>query len=310
MEFGVDEDGAVFGGMELAFIDANGLWLELVQPTTEGPGKDFLREKGDGSLVELDFLIDDFDKNIDEFRERGIELIGMDGNPIVGDGLLREWVRFNGETVCGDERLSYLPFDLGCSTSIELLWEDPGTGVIHRRNAITGPGINTPKNAPRIDGVVVIGHDIDKLNKVYTNHLRLEHVSSDAGVNRDWMGFGQSDHSWINGNSDSIWIELVAPSSKQANAGFLGQLGEGNITELLVEVPDIEAFHDQMAGKDIVMNGGDNTALPAGAKAITNPQSGDRYAYFPLDRSMGMRIMVFQRGDGPESVFNQRDAVA
>ena len=58
------------------------------------------------------------------------------------------------------------------------------------------------------------------------------------------------------------------------------------------------------------MTGGDNTPLPAGEKAMTNSQSGDRYAYFPLDRSMGMRIMVFQRGDGQQSVFNQRDAAA
>jgi hypothetical protein len=46
-------------------------------------------------------------------------------------------------------------------------------------------------------------------------------------------------------------------------------------------------------------------ALPAGAKAVTGP-SGDRFAYFPLDRSEGMRIMVFQRARSG-SVFAARD---
>jgi len=42
------------------------------------------------------------------------------------------------------------------------------------------------------------------------------------------------------------------------------------------------------------MTAGDGVALPDGAKSVTSP-SGDRYAYFPLDRSEGMRIMVFER---------------
>jgi hypothetical protein len=78
IEFGVDKDNEVFGGMNLAFVDANGFWLELVQPTTEGPAMDFLKEKGNGSLVELGFEIDDFDKNLESMTARGFDLIGMD----------------------------------------------------------------------------------------------------------------------------------------------------------------------------------------------------------------------------------------
>src|SRR5436309_2621587 len=40
LQFGVRNESPEFGGMKLAFVDANGLWLELVQPTTPGPGLD------------------------------------------------------------------------------------------------------------------------------------------------------------------------------------------------------------------------------------------------------------------------------
>src|SRR5262252_2817169 len=82
LEFGVDEDSTVFGGMKLAFVDANGFWLELVQPTTAGPGMDFLKQKGNGSLVELDFSVPDFDKSVARLAEMGTPAIGMDGNPM------------------------------------------------------------------------------------------------------------------------------------------------------------------------------------------------------------------------------------
>ena len=96
MVFGVPEDNPVFGGMDLRFVDANGLWLELVQPTADGPGMAFLNEKGNGALVELDFFVQDFDRNVSQMKARGIEVIGMDGKPMVGDGLLQEYVMVGG----------------------------------------------------------------------------------------------------------------------------------------------------------------------------------------------------------------------
>lgn len=310
LEFGVDEDDEVFGGMELAFIDANGLWLELVQPTTEGPGMDFLREKGNGSLVELDFLIDDFDKNIEEMRSRDIELIGMDSNPIVGDGLLREWTRLNGETGRGDERLSYVPFDMACGTSIELLWEHPVTGVVHRRNAHKSLEWTSVKDGPRLDSVCVLGREIEKISSVYTDILRLERLPVSSGIDRGWMSLGGTNHSWINGNSDSIWIELIAPKSGHLEMDSLKSLGEGSIVELTVEISDIEEFYDKMRKKDIVLTAGDATPLPKGDKAVVNTASGDRYAYLPLEKSKGMRIMVFERADADGGIFNKRDRAA
>jgi len=306
--FGVSEDNSVFGGMELAFVDANGLWLELVQPTTEGPGMDFLREKGNGSLVELDFEIDDFDKNVDEMKARGVDLIGMDGEPLQGGGYLHEWVEVDGRIEQGDERLSYLPFELARGTSIELFWEDPETGVVVRRDRDLRPEYKSPASSPRLDSVVVIGEDLEKLAAVYTEILRLERIDVPEGLARPWMALGNSSHAWINGNSDSIWIELIAPTSSNGQAGVLGTHGEGTILELLAEVDSIDDFHDQMSRKGIRMTAGDGVPLPDGEKAVLNAGSGDRFCYFPLEVSKGMRIMIFERGPAETSVFSKRDA--
>ena len=118
MVFGVPDDNPVYGGMDLRFVDANGLWLELVQPTADGPGMAFLKEKGNGALVELDFFVQDFDRNVAQMKARGVEVIGMDGKPMVGNGLLQEYVMVDGKKVVADERLAYLPFDLARAQQI------------------------------------------------------------------------------------------------------------------------------------------------------------------------------------------------
>jgi hypothetical protein len=58
------------------------------------------------------------------------------------------------------------------------------------------------------------------------------------------------------------------------------------------------------------MTAGDASALRAGEKAVADSKSGDRFSYFPLDKSKGMRIMTFQRGPSETSVFTGRDKEA
>jgi catechol 2,3-dioxygenase-like lactoylglutathione lyase family enzyme len=300
--FGVPEDNPVFGGMELAFVDANGLWIELVQPTTEGPGKEFLKLKGNGAIVELDFEIDDFDANTEAYKKRGINLIGMDGELLTAGGLLQEWVLVGGKRVPADEHLSYLPFDLARGTSIELFTEEANGALLVRDNDYPNAP-KTPKSAPRLDNVVVLAEDFEQSLKVYTEILNLPRHSSIVGVHRGWMGFKEQSHAWIEANKSGFWIELVGP--RGGDKGVLATQGDGAIVEMGVEVADIDAFTRQMAGKGIVMTAGDSVNLPAGKTAITDPRTGDRYCYFPLNKSHGMRIMVFQCG-GSESVFAKR----
>ena len=303
LEFGVREDSTVFGGMKLAFIDANGFWLELVQPTTEGPGMDFLRQKGNGSIVELDFFVDDFDKSVELLRAKGIEPMGMDGKPMVNGGLLQEWAKIDGKIRDADERLAYLPVDVARGTSIELGWEYP-SGVVFYRDETWGPNERTPSNTPRMDHVTVAAADLEKSVDVYTKVLELKRVKGVPGVRRDWMGVTESGQTWIHGNA-GVWVNIVAPTGAAGEKVLADpRFGEGNIMELAAEVQNIDEFYDAMKAKGIVMTAGDGVPLPAGSKAVSTP-TGDRYAYFPLDRSEGLRLMVFERARN--GAMTQRD---
>jgi hypothetical protein len=109
---------------------------------------------------------------------------------------------------------------------------------------------------------------------------------------------GDASQSWIRSNERGFGIQVVAAPATPAGAALLKKFGQGNIMELAVEVPDIDAFYDQMKSKGIVMTAGDGGALPKGKKAVATETSAIRYNYFPLDRSEGMHIMVYQRAPG------------
>ena len=306
LEFGVREDSTVFGGMELAFVDANGFWLELVEPTTEGPGMEFLKQKGNGSIVELDFFVDDFEKSVALLKSKGIEAMGMDGKPMVGGGLLQEWAKIDGKVRNADERLAYLPIDVARGTSIELGWEYP-SGVVFYRDETWGPDVRTPSTAPRMDHVSVAAADLEKTADVYTKVLELKRVAGVPGLRRDWMGVTEQGQTWFHGNSN-VWVNIVAPAGAAGDKVLQDpRFGDGNIMELAAEVADVDAFYDAMRAKGITMTAGDGVPLPAGAKAVTTP-TGDRYSYFPLDKSEGMRILVFERAKAGKGALSLRDA--
>lgn len=306
IEFGVREDSTVFGGMKLAFVDANGFWIELVQPTTPGPGMDFLKQKGDGSIVELDFFVEDFEAALKWLEAKGIPPHGMDDKPIQNGGLLEEWARIDGEVRVAGERLAYLPLSVSRGTSIELGWEYP-TGVVVHRDNTWGPNDRTPAAGPRMDHVTVAAADFEKTLAVYTGALELKHARGVRGFRRDWMGVDENGQAWVDSNGP-VWINVVAPTGA-AGKRFLADpaLGDGVISELAVEVADIDAFTSAMKQRGIVMTAGDGAPLTSSKSALTG-EAGDRYCYLPRDKSHGMRIVVFQRGSGPKSALNQRDA--
>jgi catechol 2,3-dioxygenase-like lactoylglutathione lyase family enzyme len=233
----------------------------------------------------------------------------MDGGPMKNGGLLREWyIDEHGQRQRGDERLSYLPFDLAGGTSIEVAWEYP-SGVVILRDNTWKKSDRTPRDAPRMDHALVITPDLEKLAPVYTDVLRLERHPSAPGLPREWMGFGAGNHAWIRSNDHDTFVALMAPSAPADGKRLLEdpRFGPGAIVELGVEIADIDAFHDRMKSKGIVMTAGDGMPLPADRKSVLVERTGDRYSYFPLDRSEGMRLLVFQRGPHETSAFHLRD---
>jgi len=309
LKFGVAEDSQVYGGMKLAFVDANGIWLELVEPTTPGPGMNFLKEKGKGALVELDFFVDDFDKAEAAVRAKGIQPMGMDGKPMVNGGLLTEWAIKGGKRVRGDERLLYMPMDVSRGTSVEIGWEYP-SGVVLLRDDTWSDAQRTPRTAPRVDHTVVLAADLEKTARFYTSVLELPRASFTRGFSREWMGVTDAGHVWIAGNAHGMWIELVSPSSSPAGKSVLAnpRFGDGMIMELDVEVADLAKFSDELKSRGLALTIDGSTPLPSGEKSVVVADSGDRYGYLPLNKSEGMRILVFQRGPSATSLLTARDA--
>jgi catechol 2,3-dioxygenase-like lactoylglutathione lyase family enzyme len=129
MRFGLEADAnEEVGGMSGAFIDANGLWLALVQPRGPGPLMDTLKEKGDGYLAELIAEVDDLGRFYDDMQAKGIQLRGLDGEPFTGSekgSVLEPY---------GD-KIAYLPEDVSCGMTIEVCQRGPRkTSLLHRRD--------------------------------------------------------------------------------------------------------------------------------------------------------------------------------
>lgn len=291
--FGVAENNPVFGGMNLAFVDANGFWIELVQPTTEGPGMEFLRQKGNGAIVELDFEVDDFDTHVEAYKKRGIDLIGMDGLPLREGGLLSEWVLVDGKRIPADEHLSYLPFDLARGTSIELFTEEEN-GAVRLRDKQWNDADKTPATAPKFHHVTVLASDFGESLDVYAKILNLPVHPETAGLQRDWMGFSQQKSAFIDANKNGVRIELLSPVGPKK--GIVDQFGDGAIVEIGVETRDIETLAASLRAMGVLLTAGDDTPLPEGKSSVSDGRTGDRYAYLSMKEAHGLRIRIFERG--------------
>jgi catechol 2,3-dioxygenase-like lactoylglutathione lyase family enzyme len=116
------------GGMRVAFIDARGVWLALVQPVGPGPLMDYLDRKGDGYVAELIVDVDDLDGFYDRMRARGVQMVDTSGNPV--DPQLKAHVLHP----YGD-RIAYFPTDFSAGLVVELCERGPPeTSLLHRRD--------------------------------------------------------------------------------------------------------------------------------------------------------------------------------
>ena len=134
MDFGLS-----IGGMKGTFIDANGLWLALVQPVGPGPLMEYLNEKGDGHVAELIMEVDDLEAYYDSMKAKGVILNNIDGTP------LNDEKKYHLLEPYGD-KLAYIPEDASCGITIEVFERGPReSSLIHRRDdswIIPEPGRN------------------------------------------------------------------------------------------------------------------------------------------------------------------------
>ncbi len=307
----VSDEDPTCGGMEAVFLDGNGLWLEMILPTSPGPGMDMLEELGDGAIVEVNFeaVDDDYINIIDDMAAKGVQMLSMDGSPLVDGGRIDEGVRGKEETAETGQRIAYWPTDVSCGTTIEIYEKlsDDQTNLLNVRDAGWGEEQKDPA-APRIDRVGILVEDLEKTASFYTETMGLKRHPEVFVLDADASDVGGMKIAFIKASeAENVWIQLVQPTSPGHAMNLLKEKGDGYAMEVSVEVDDLDGFCDRMQARGITMVKFDGSALDTGSKWDAVEPYGDRFCYFPLSASRGFRMMMYQRGPRATSILHRRD---
>jgi catechol 2,3-dioxygenase-like lactoylglutathione lyase family enzyme len=305
MRVEVGEDEKTMGGMLATFIDAGGFWLQLIEPTSPGPGVDFLEELGDGALVELDFEVGgDYEAALADLSERGVEMRNMDGTPLKGRGVING-IRVNDGMELPGPRIAYFPLNLTRGTTVEYYERRPDdeTSLVNRRDRTWHETLDP--ESPRVDHVSVLALDIEKTAAFYTDILGLKRHPMVFGVDESAERIGEMSYIFIDAND--VWLAVVQPTGPGPAMDLIGRRCDGYLMELAVEVHDLDDHYDRMRAMGITMVDFGDQPLAPGTKGSNLEPYGDRYHYFPLGVSRGMRIAVVERGPRGSSLFRQRD---
>ncbi len=305
----VSDDDPTCGGMEAVFIDGQGLWLEMILPTSPGPGQDILEEKGDGAIVEVNFeaVDEDYVDILQQMEDQGVQMLSMDGSPLENGGMIQEGVRGNEDSHETGQKIAYWPTELSGGTTIEVYEKisRDTTNLLNIRDA-QWQGVTQDPSAPRIDHVSILVEDAEKTAAFYTDimGLRRRDGNFDLGEESEQQ-FGAFKGVWIDANG--VWLELVQPTGPGPLMDTLKEKGSGHPLEIIAEVDDIDAYYDLVKSRGVNMVTFDGTPLADGQKAQLIPSSGERIAYFPQEVSCGLTIEIYERGPKETSALHKRD---
>ena len=271
----VSGEEATTGGMEAVFVDGNGLWLELILPTTPGPGQDILEEQGDGAIVEVNFeAVDtDYEITLRNMEERGIQMLNMDGTPLLNGGLIQEGVRGDESSHETGQRIAYWPLSLSQGTTIEVYEKltNDATNLLNIRDQ-QWQGQQTDSAGPRIDHVVILVEDAEKTAAFYTDVMGLQRL--EHRIEAQPSG-GNAEVVWIDTNSARL--KLLQPKGADPLTDILRSKGDGFPHEIVTQVDDLESY---IAGIN--------------AKGGRMESDGVSMARFPRELNRGINITVTQ----------------
>lgn len=308
IEFSIGGDEPTTGAMKLAFIDANGLWLELVEPVAPGPAQDLLNQKGSGTIIELAFATNDFDQMIERMAQDGIQMLAMDGSPLgEQSGRVDQTIRVNDSVQRLSVRIAYWPTSLTHGTSAEVidLSPDRDPDVFSLRDE-THQDEPYAEEVPRMDRIAIMVEDVEESAAFYTDVLGLKRHPRTFVMGGD--GNEQSGGmkvAFIDGGA--VWLALVQPIGEGPLKDYLEANGNGYIAELIAEVDDLSEFFDKMKAEGVHMVGTDGRPLDDEIKAHVLVPFGDRIAYFPSDVSRGVTLELSERGPPETSLIHARD---
>ena len=265
----VSEDDPTCGGMKAIFVDGNGLWFELILPTSPGPGMDILDQVGDGAIVEVNFeaVDEDYRNLIDDMSAKGIQMLGMDGSNLKNYGRIDEGVAGHEDSKESGQYIAYWPTEMTGGTTLEVYEKitTDETNLLNMREKDWKDNKPNP-NSPSVDHISIIVKELEKTVSFYTDVLGLSRHN--ATTNTDGM-----EVAWIDANG--VWVQLCAPTKSGPLMDVLNEKGSGYAMKIVTVVDDFDVYCADMKSKGIQM--------------IT--QSSDSVR-FPEDISCGMVIEV------------------
>ncbi|NIB42263.1 hypothetical protein HBA55_21835 [Pseudomaricurvus alkylphenolicus] len=305
MDIGCSDDDPTTGGMAGLFFDGNGVWLELIKPTTPGPGMDILNQVGAGTLVEINFQPQDYDGVLREMKERGIQMLNMDGSPLGDDGgLIKEGVGLGDDIEHTGQRIAYWPIEATRGSSVEIFEVIPNDqgGLINIRDSLWEN--ESDSEEIWIDHIAVWVKDLEATASFYTDVLGLKRYAKeiDNSNNQANEKIGAFKACFI--DCGGVWLELVQPVGPGALMETLNEKGDGYLGEICVCVKDLDAYNKKMEAKGIQMVNIDGSPLDD-KNCILEPH-GEKMAYFPKDVSCGMTIEIIQPGPKETSCLPPR----
>lgn len=291
--------GESVGDMELVFVDGNGLWLELVEPTSEGPGKDLLDLLGDGAVVELDFQSENYQASLDSAINNNLQMLGMDGLPLKDRGRIIDGIIDpNSDGPLPDEYIAYFPYELTGGTAVEIYERNDGDveSILAQRDRMwQREKLNQPikQNQPKTRYLTILVEDIETVRNFYKNHILL----SEVGSVTDWNGHKLSIIDGEGVYEEKIFIRLIQPVASDEIMNIFKQKGSGHVLEIGIEVNSLNEFKQRINSID------DNVKmvdLSGETHNLDNPWSIDlvlneNYFYIPQDISYGMSLKIFEK---------------
>lgn len=279
----VSDEEKTTGGMIGTFFDAPGLWIELIEPTTPGPGQDILDALGDGALVEINFDVgDSYALALQKLADRGVEMLSMDGSPLRDGGTIDEGVFDDGEIQNAGQRIAYFPTGLTHGTTVEyyeVLSDDDGS-LIHERDRVWKDETREP-DTPYIDHVSIVTDDAERAAAFFADYMGLR--PKPGTIDETGAKVVVID---ANGADDTgLWLRLVEPTPGTRAARILEARGAGHLMELGVVVDHIAAFQRRMAMHGI-------TLVDEQGKSLATADTAASEAYLRPEDSCGIPIRL------------------
>lgn len=305
----VDESDPTIGGMKAVFIEANGLWLELIEPTTPGPGMDILNKRGGGCIVEANFeaIGPDYATVLEVMANQGIQMLSMDGSPLANEGLIYEGVQGMEETAETGQQIAYWPTSITGGTTIEVYARDlnDDTNLLNVRDKQWTGEMSRP-GSPRMHHVVIMIKDMDRAASFYTEVLGLKRSPANFDIESTGNeNIGAIKLAFINSGNEKVWLELCQPTGEGAVMDYMVEKGEGQMVELVVEVDDIASYYDSVRAKGVQLVDIGGTPISEEEKYQTVQPYGEKIAYFPSDVACGLTIEVIERGPRETSIVHR-----